>query len=878
MTHTLSDAQWQRLQGLFEQAELLDSNAITALLDTARESDPVVADALAAMLAAHVNWNSRTAEAVGHLSATMEVSSVGARLGAYRLVSEIGRGGMGVVYLGERMDGQVQQQVAIKVLHTHSLDVHTRARFQRERDILAGFEHAGIARLLDAGESAAGEPYFVMEYLRGATITAHCDALRLGIRARLHLFLQICDAVQYAHGQLILHRDIKPSNVLVDSSGVPRLIDFGIAKPLRDGIGVHVEDTHVAHRFFSPVNAAPEQIRGEPVAVSCDVYQLGTLLYELLCGKPLFDLHGKSAAQIEEQICEAPPRAPSDAAAAGEVDAARARNLPHNTALQRALRGDLNAITLRALRKEPASRYRSVEQFSDDVKRYLGNLPVHGRRGSTLYRLQRFSQRNWRALAITTAAVVGLLVSAGLLIRQQQRVELERDNAVTERHRGEAVTDFLVDIFRVAGPSSTSGPDISVRAALKKGEQLLDQRADLDPRARARLLATLSTINVDLSNLDAAKAQALRAIEVLELHKDSDPLLLADQYQQASGVLMMMSNLDQAREMADKAVQLYRLSHAGVLKSWYAQLISLRVQRDSGDERACAGVESLLQEARTVVDTTSEPFAMVLRFAVDCRMKSADGLARSVVELQDAIARVSAQFDPNDQMVLQLKRRLALVFTAQEHPDQAMAVFQDILTQQEKIYGVESWAVALTLGGMANIAYQRHDYAEAEKSLLRAQAIFQIVHKDRASADIAETAYALARVRDFGHHDSAKAAEYYALALDIVRKIYGSHAIELGWYAANYGALLQRSGETVKAESLLREAIGILPPSDHNAARARVALASICMTRGEAAQATELFNAATAGIAEVQREDPSAADGIRQLRTYVETSANPATH
>ncbi|MEO5625227.1 MAG: serine/threonine-protein kinase [Dokdonella sp.] len=866
MRDTLSVTQWQRLQDLFEQADELDVAAIDALLHLARGEDARVADALAAMLDAHQRWRLRTADAVQHLAQSTQVSAVGARLGAYSLVSEIGRGGMGVVYLGQRVDGQVQQQVAIKVLHIHHLDDNTRARFQREREILAGFEHPGIARLLDAGESAAGEPYFVMEYLRGLSVTAHCDAQRLGIRARLQLFLDVCAAVQYAHGKLILHRDIKPSNVLVDSTGIPRLIDFGIAKPLHDANSGRLDETALAQRFFSPVNAAPEQVRGDPAAVTCDVYQLGTLLYELLCGQPLFALRGKTATQIEELICELPPRLPSDNAASGDAAAATARHLANNAALQRALRGDLDAITMRAVRKEPASRYASVEQLADDVRRHLNNLPVHGRRGTTWYRLQRFVQRLWQSLAVASIGVLGLILFTTLLIRQQQATALERDNAIAERNRGEAVTEFLVDIFRVAESSPTAGPATPIGEALRKGEELLDQRTAMDPRARARLLGILVSIHLNLSNLDAAEVLIRKAVQLLESTPGVDPLLLADHYQQASGIFYMRDNVEHYRLMATKAVAIYDRLAAPLARSWPARLNVLRAIEETDKAAGCAGIERLLANLRSESEINLEGLGGVVKEISHCRLDTQEGLARNETDLRDTIHILAGKFGKRNFMVLQLKQRLASVLLREQRLDEAAAVLQELLAEQIPIYGEQSWSVALTLQGLGEIAYAAGHYAVADQTLIRARAMFLVVHKGKANYDIALVAYSLGRVQEFGYHDSAKARELYATAVDVARTALGPHSADAITYGANYGALLLRLGDAIKAEPLLVDAVGLLPGSDRNGARARIALASIHAARNELPKAQELLDAASEGIAAALREDPTLASDIQHLR------------
>src|SRR5581483_2164231 len=310
-------------------------------------------------------------------------------------------GGMGTVYRAERVDGSVSQEVAVKFVRRELVDALTLKRFQLERQVMATLNHPYIARLLDASQLDDGTPYYVMEFVHGLAITEYCDREALDARARVALVRKVCGAVAEAHRELIVHRDLKPGNILVDETGNPKLLDFGIAKPIGAASGIAGDETGTAYRYFSPQYAAPEQLGGAPVGVACDVYALGLLLYELLAGQRPFDLAGLSAGQIERLIKEVPPAAPSSALARSSGISARVRHLC----------GDLDGIVMRCLRKLPNERYASVEQLEADLGNYLEGRPVQARGGHGWYRAQKFVMRN--KLAVSAAALFAATLIVG---------------------------------------------------------------------------------------------------------------------------------------------------------------------------------------------------------------------------------------------------------------------------------------------------------------------------------------------------------------------------------------------------------------------------------------------------------------------------------
>jgi eukaryotic-like serine/threonine-protein kinase len=363
---------------------------------------------------------------------------LGRRLGAYQIVELIGAGGMGEVYRAFRADDQYRMQVALKVVRGGYDSSFVFRRFKNERQILASLDHPNIAHLLDGGTTVEGAPYFVMELIEGESIDQYCDHHNLSTSDRLKLFLQICSAVQYAHQRLIIHRDLKPGNILVTADGVPKLLDFGIAKILDPGaVAGGVEATLTQFRALTPSYASPEQINGEPITTASDVYSLGVVLYELLTGHHPYQVAGDTPEKVARAVCEVEPKKPSsvvrqitsppsgpDLTAAGSALTARDADK-----LRRKLRGDLDNIVLMALRKEPPRRYGSVEQFAQDIRRHLGSLPVSARKDTARYLASKFVARHKAGVAVTAGAAV-IVLAALLVTLYEARIAQRRFNDV----------------------------------------------------------------------------------------------------------------------------------------------------------------------------------------------------------------------------------------------------------------------------------------------------------------------------------------------------------------------------------------------------------------------------------------------------------------
>jgi eukaryotic-like serine/threonine-protein kinase len=425
-------------------------------------------------------------------------------VGPYRLVREIGRGGMSTVWLAERADQQLKRQVALKLPHTGPGQDSLATRLLREREILSGLDHPHIARLFDVGITECGTPYLVMEYVEGERLLDYADQHQLDIPHRIALFRQVLSAVQHAHTKLLLHRDLKPSNILVNRAGEVKLLDFGIAKLVsNDSQAAEVTElTRAAGQPLTLMYASPEQLRGEALTTACDVYALGVVLYELLCVQHPVELKSNSAARAEDAVLHQEPRAPSRRAFSDEALAARSTSAK---ALRRSLSGDLDAIVLRALAKAPEQRFGSVDAFGADIGRWAAGEPVKARAPSAWYYVGKFVARNRMGVGLGAAAMCGLLAAAAVALTQGIEARKEAQRAVASR-------DFLLRMFEDVDPDLAKGRNLTALQLLAQGKARLETGFSGQPALRAELLMAVGQAQRDLMDFTAADVTLTQAV------------------------------------------------------------------------------------------------------------------------------------------------------------------------------------------------------------------------------------------------------------------------------------------------------------------------------------------------------------------------------
>ena len=555
---------FRQVDRLFDAALDLEPNERDAYLDEACGSDRALRGRVRTLLDAHErSAGFLKAPAVEMAAVLLEEpptpTHVPERAGPFRIVREIGHGGMGVVYLAERDGGEFQQRVALKLVRHFGASDAVLRRFLEERRILALLEHPRIAHLVDGGVTSDGLPYFAMELVEGEPIDTYCDARRFSIDQRIDLFIEVCDAVQYAHEHLVIHRDLKPSNIVVRADGQLKLLDFGIAK-LLDPL-VSSDDgaaTQTGVIALTPEYAAPEQVRGQPVSTATDTYALGVLLYRLLTGQRPYDVRGRTPAELERVICEAEPPRPSltlGSAGSDPDDPTRASargTTPEK--LRRQLRGDLDVIVLKTLHKDPARRYASAAALRDDLERYRSGRPVLARPDSPAYRFGKFVRRNRTAAAASVITLTALVGATAFSTAQMREAERQRDTALLDNERQSAITE--VQMILASDTRGADGQRLSATERIALAERFVARRFASNPRLTTELLLELATRLVDLGDREGERGILARA-QIVATRADL-PAQLARIHCEAAYTLTYDDFLDSAHARLAEAVSLLR--------------------------------------------------------------------------------------------------------------------------------------------------------------------------------------------------------------------------------------------------------------------------------------------------------------------------------
>ncbi len=543
----MSTADWKKAAGVFDRALQLEDGPREAYLSGVQREDPDLGRRVRQLLDQDLSTSGPEPDSGWdglHRRArqVMDDQVIQSSIGGYRMLRRLGRGGMGTVYLAEDPGGL--RRVAVKVLQP-GLDPD---RFEQERRILARMEHPSIARFIGSGSTGDGRLYVVMEYAPGASLICHCAQRQLGLEERLRIFLDLCEAVEYAHGHLILHRDIKPGNILVSESGCLKLLDFGIAKLMDThpdiGSGVH---TGSLVRVLTPRYASPEQFSGESLSTASDVYSLGVVLHELLTGQRPFHAFEDRPRELEHAVLTRAPGLPSRITGEG--------------AFQRLLRGDLDTILLKALATDRSRRYATVSALAGDLRRYLDRRPIEARPISVWYQARKFVQRN-SALAASLASIVILVLAFSVTAFQQsQQLREQRDAAEREKQRSQAVTQVLIQAFDQAQPGQGSRADRSAREILQNSVRFVDEHLADRPLALFEMKRVMGEILQQVDLRDQAKTQFQEALALARQHGTAPPGMVVE-------VLVLLAEAALARDRLDETAHylgMARAQQAGTL-------------------------------------------------------------------------------------------------------------------------------------------------------------------------------------------------------------------------------------------------------------------------------------------------------------------------
>ena len=529
-------------------------------------------------------------------------------VGRYRIVRLLGRGGMGSVYFAERADEEYQQSVALKVVEWCPAVTDLAGRFRAERQILARLAHENIARLLDGGQMQDGTPYLVMEHIAGMRIDQYCKFRRLGTEAKLRLMQQVCNAVQYAHQNLVIHRDLKPSNILVTAQGVVKLLDFGVAKLLNAEAAVANSMTQQIDRVLTPDHASPEQLLGQPVGTQSDIYALGVLLYELLSGRRPYEFANLSLSEITRIVGLTNPPPPS----------ARIPGEPGKRGLAAELRGDLDNIVLKAMHCDPSRRYQTATGLAADIQNYLDGRPVRARPDTWAYRARKFVRRNAWAVAGSTASMLMIATVVALYTGARSR---ERDSAQRERKAADTVAEFMLDVYRRANPNETRGAEVTARDLLDVAAARIDRDLVNEPRLRLSLMRKMGQSYSGLGLMPEALGLMERQVSVARAEFGETDVELARALEALGHVHHSMSRFPLAEQAFGEA-ELIRVRLGLEQDEEWAQLLhsiasNLRAQQRFEDaikyhRRAEAAARELPESQQATLGNVLQGFAFTL--------------------------------------------------------------------------------------------------------------------------------------------------------------------------------------------------------------------------------------------------------------------------
>jgi len=770
-------------------------------------------------------------------------SLVGQRIGAYTLIEQIGQGGMGSVWLARRSDGRFEGKAAVKLLNASLVGRAGEERFRREGTILARLTHPHIARLIDAGVSPAGQPYLVLEHVQGEPIDRDCDGRGVGVEARLRLFLDVLDAVAHAHANLIVHRDIKPSNVLVDADGQVKLLDFGIAKLLEGegGGGEATALTREGGRALTPEYAAPEQIAGGTITTATDVYALGTLLYVLLSGRHPAERALSSPADLYKAIVETEPQRLSDSVVERKGQTAErlaghaALRSTTPDALRRELKGDLDTIVAKALKKNPAERYPSVTALAEDLQRYLDDEPISARPDTLAYRAGKFLRRNARVVAAATAVV---LLLAGLVGFYTLRLAKERDRARLEAQKATKVSELLTDLLTGADPYGTRGPkEPTVRELLDVGADRIHKELAGQPELQAEMLTVMGRVYQRLGLNDKAQPLLKEALAAGRRAFGPEHERVAQTLNDLGVLLDEKGDYTAAAPMLEEALAMRRK----VLGRWHQDvavtLVELgRVYSDQGNE---ARAEPLFRESLAI------------------RRKVLGDYDHETAVSQNALATVAWH-----------KGDLA---GAESLFRQSLAIFR-------KSRGSGDPDVSTGLNNLALVVADRRDFATAESLLRESLAIGRRSLGDKHPRIAGKLNNLSNALREQGKYDEAASAAREAL--EIATPDLGEDHPQIATYKITLARVHLAGRDPNGAEPLLRGALRIreraFPPGDWRIGVPRSLLGETLTALGRYDEAERLLIDARAALKDIPGQQGREAEATRtRLATLYEAWGRP---
>ncbi|HEY0459458.1 MAG TPA: protein kinase [Pyrinomonadaceae bacterium] len=753
---------FQKVKSIFAAALEQNAKARAAFVREKCGGDLDLLAEIESLLAAHEepeNLIEANAFSLGDAGASSAENYYGREFGHYKILGEIGRGGMGAVFLAERADGEFSQEVALKIVRQTIVSQELERHFRRERQILASLNHPHIGRLLDGGVSAAGEPYLVMEYVEGENLLEF--AAPLSLTEKLKLFLKICGAVEFAHRNLVVHRDIKPSNILVTKDGEPKLLDFGLAKIEDESFSA--DATQTAFRALTPAYASPEQLRGSRVSTASDIYSLGVVLYELLSGEKPFHFENKSLEEILQTISNEEPVPPS-AITNYELRITNSKskdsdsNQKSKIKNQKSLKGDLDNIVLTALRKEPERRYKSVAAFADDIEKYLSGLPIAARPNTFSYRAAKFYGRNKIAAAAAALILLTAIVGGIISFVQFRRAQIEKAKA-------EEVSAFLQKMMLTANPADNKGYSATINDMLEQAARRLENDDfSKQPEVKAELQKIIGRIYLGQGQYELGEKYLREALKTeIEIYGEAHPKVLKTKLALGE-IYLSKANYDEAEKIFE------------------TNLPALREQCSQGN------IES--NELSAVLNS----YALIRRARGDS--KQAEALYRESLSLisQNESMAASQNFT---------RTMITLTQFDQGKFDEAETEARKLVAESSQ--NVNSLGVANTLTLLGSILMEKGNLKEAAENLQAAEKIYRRLLSPNAIA-----VYDNLRLQSQVSYlagNYAEAEEQVNQVLENYRQNSSPKYISYATALTLQGLILNKTGRGAAAETVLREAV-----------------------------------------------------------------------
>lgn len=807
MNSPLWPERWAELSPLIDQLlELSDEERSLAIEAV---TDPVLRQTLSDWFAAdHApGLLDRSPEQVAAVLAVSITDLTGSEpIGPYQLRQLIGEGGSGSVYLAERQHDGYTQRVALKLLRVGVRDPVEKARFQREQRILARLAHPNIARLLDAGISEDGVPWFAMEYIDGAPLLAWCNERQLDIRARITLYLKVCAAVEAAHRALIVHRDLKPANILVSRDGEPKLLDFGIAKLLDDS--ERGDDTRTALRRLTPAYAAPEQFDGRAITTATDVHALGVVLHELLCGLRPERLQDGSLRTPSRRLHTHPEKT--------RLASQRQSTLRN---LNDTLNGDLDVVLETALAPEPTARYASVAALVEDLNRHLSHRPLRARRASWTYRASRYIRRHRVALAITALLLLSIALGGIATFRQTERARQAALEAQQQAIRADAIRGLMLDLFSGISPDESRGREISAKELLQRGETRLLESLTTAPALSSDLLLALSAAWRQLGALEHARELTLKALDAAQTEDTRTAAQL-----ERGRILRELGQLTEAEQAFRAALRSESVETRSQARSQLAEMLAER-----GDKPAAL---SLLKEADQETPITDRMLRLRNDIALGTVRFMGGDVEGAEQQLRNALADAEDGLPPEHTEIARILNDLGVVRLQRGDAAEAAALFERALAIRLKLLGEHHPDVARSQFELAG-AMQRLGQAAKAKSLFESALALQRELLGPTHPDVARSLNSLAVVAQL-LGDLRGAMTGMREALQVARAAFGDQHPTVAAILGNLAVIERALGELDIAETHQREALSMtLALSGESHFQSGVSRASLAMLLSE---------------------------------------------